>query len=135
MLEHSVDFITVAQAFHWFDHQLFKQECRRIIKPGGKVLIVRNDVIDIDDETKRKNDDIIDFFDNIYEYKICNNDLKENRECFIGRSLSTSQAPSKDYEPKEYYIFVNELNKFFDEHKINDVLYTPLITKSYIGRV
>ncbi|MCL2463427.1 MAG: class I SAM-dependent methyltransferase, partial [Defluviitaleaceae bacterium] len=30
-----VDFVTVAQAFHYFDRQLFRRECQRILKSGG----------------------------------------------------------------------------------------------------
>ena len=40
--DRSVDYITTAQAFHWFDCDGFKKECRRILKPGGKVIIVYN---------------------------------------------------------------------------------------------
>lgn len=38
--EKGVDFIAVAQAFHWFDRQTFKAECRRILKENGKILLV-----------------------------------------------------------------------------------------------
>lgn len=38
----SVDFITVAQAFHWFDINLFKRECQRIIRTSGKAFLVWN---------------------------------------------------------------------------------------------
>ena len=34
----SVDFITTAQAFHWFDTFLFKKECKRIIHKNGLVF-------------------------------------------------------------------------------------------------
>lgn len=37
--EHSVDYITTAQAFHWFNVKLFKNECIRILKPNGKVSL------------------------------------------------------------------------------------------------
>ncbi|MDE5823223.1 MAG: class I SAM-dependent methyltransferase [Lachnospiraceae bacterium] len=40
--DHSVDFITVAQAFHWFDTNLFKNECKRIIKADGRVFLIWN---------------------------------------------------------------------------------------------
>lgn len=40
--ENSVDLITVAQAFHWLDEELFKREAMRILKPSGKVAIVWN---------------------------------------------------------------------------------------------
>lgn len=36
----SVDLITVAQAFHWFDHKMFFKEARRIIRPEGGLLAV-----------------------------------------------------------------------------------------------
>ena len=39
----SMDFITVAQAFHWFDHQQCRPEFLRILKPGGWTVIVWND--------------------------------------------------------------------------------------------
>ena len=32
----SVDFVTVAQAFHWFDPLLFQKECRRILNISSK---------------------------------------------------------------------------------------------------
>ncbi len=36
----SVDFITSAQAFHWFDELVFKEECNRILRSMGKVALV-----------------------------------------------------------------------------------------------
>ncbi len=39
---HSVDLITAAQAFHWFDRDKARIEFGRILKPGGKVLIIWN---------------------------------------------------------------------------------------------
>ena len=42
LLENSIDCIVVAQAFHWFDKKEFQKECRRILKPFGKVFLVWN---------------------------------------------------------------------------------------------
>lgn len=38
----SVDFITCAQAFHWFDRTATKMEFNRILKERGKVILVWN---------------------------------------------------------------------------------------------
>lgn len=32
---HTADLVTVAQAIHWFDHDRFYAEVRRVLKPGG----------------------------------------------------------------------------------------------------
>jgi SAM-dependent methyltransferase len=39
----SVDFVTAAQAFHWFDREQTKREFRRILKPGGWIVLVWNE--------------------------------------------------------------------------------------------
>ncbi|MGY3884711.1 class I SAM-dependent methyltransferase [Aeromonas aquatica] len=39
----ALDLVTVAQAFHWFDRTAFKAECRRLLKPGGRVALIWND--------------------------------------------------------------------------------------------
>lgn len=38
----SVDFITAAQAFHWFERREAKQEFRRILKPNGWAVLIWN---------------------------------------------------------------------------------------------
>ena len=40
--ENSVDLVTVAQAFHWFDKEAFKIECQRILKQKANVALVWN---------------------------------------------------------------------------------------------
>jgi ubiquinone/menaquinone biosynthesis C-methylase UbiE len=39
----SVDLVTAAQAFHWFDVERARAECLRVLKPQGKVALVWND--------------------------------------------------------------------------------------------
>lgn len=39
----SVDFITAAQAFHWFEPNATRREFARILKPGGWVVVMWND--------------------------------------------------------------------------------------------
>lgn len=38
----SFDLITTAQAFHWFDKDMFRNECKRILKPNGKLAVIWN---------------------------------------------------------------------------------------------
>ena len=38
----SIDIITAAQAFHWFDLETIKQEFERILKPSGSVVLIWN---------------------------------------------------------------------------------------------
>jgi len=40
--DQSVDYITCAQAFHWFDQQATQSEFKRILKPEGKVILIWN---------------------------------------------------------------------------------------------
>ncbi|WP_105616443.1 class I SAM-dependent methyltransferase [Vallitalea okinawensis] len=40
----SIDLISVAQAFHWFDLELTKKEFLRILKPDSPVIILWNDI-------------------------------------------------------------------------------------------
>lgn len=35
----SVDVITVAQAYHWFKQEIFTQEAKRVLRPGGVIAV------------------------------------------------------------------------------------------------
>jgi SAM-dependent methyltransferase len=38
----SIDLITAAQAFHWFNSETAKEEFRRVLKPGGQLALIWN---------------------------------------------------------------------------------------------
>lgn len=38
----SVEVVTAAQAFHWFDRAAFRRECARVLRPGGHVVVFWN---------------------------------------------------------------------------------------------
>lgn len=44
------DLITVAQAAHWFDHDLFNSEVKRTLKPGGVIALFGYGLVQVDEE-------------------------------------------------------------------------------------
>ena len=45
--EHQFDLITVAQAAHWFDHERFNQEVRRVLRPNGIIALIGYGLVQI----------------------------------------------------------------------------------------
>lgn len=153
--EKSVDFVTVAQAFHWFEVEKFKKECQRILRTDGKVVLVWNSrvansglVIENGELCKRycpdfkgfsggqeeKPEAFSSFFKaGVCEYRVFKNDLSFTKESFIGRNLSASYAPKE--KDLNYLEFVEELSALFDKYGENGILIFPNVTRSYVGRV
>jgi ubiquinone/menaquinone biosynthesis C-methylase UbiE len=151
----TVDFITVARAFHWFDQTIFKKECGRILKQNGKIIIVFDapdasvGIAKEDDEINRKycpnfkvsysstsrflENDIDNFFTDEYETKIFQNDQIYDLDGFIGRNLSRSSALKKD--EKNYPAYIAELTMSFNKHAVNGKVVMPNVTVSYKGTV
>lgn len=150
----SVDFITTAQAFHWFDTKSFKTECNRIIKPGGKVFLIWNTRVNdalINQElyrvfsaycpdfkgfsggTKPHDDRIKFFFDNDYEYISFDNPLYFNRDKFISRSLSGSYSLKKD--DCRFDLYISEINRVFDKFETDGIVKIDNQTVAYFGEL
>ncbi len=148
---HSLDYITVAQAFHWFDLEKFKAECERLLVENGKVLLTWNIT---NSETKVMQD--LAYLNKLYLGKCYNtrdkedlksylkffkgyilnyfdNDLELNLEQFIGRCLSRSYSPDKNDEIYDKYI--SELKKIFNDNSKNDKIIIKNKTRSMIGMV
>lgn len=152
----SIDFITVAQAFHWFDRPAFKAECRRVLKERGKVILVYN-TRDSASQLVMENDAVIhrycpdfkgfsggmrgrspeeyaDFFKaGACEHKVFRNDVVHDEDGFIGRNLSGSYAPKKGsphYEP-----YITDLKRLFLKYSHNGFLLMPYLTQSFAGEV
>lgn len=151
----SVDFVTAAQAFHWFNREAFKSECKRILKDNGKIVIIFNnrdsehEVVKKDYEIREKycvdrkglgqgftKNAVNNFFlNNDFEYQTFRNDLIFDKESFIGRNLSASYAPKEDLHPEKYHGLVRELGELFDKYSVNGILNYPHFTQSFIGIV
>lgn len=152
----SMDFITAAQAFHWFDMDKFKLECQRILKKDtGKIVLVwnnrngENSFVKEVYEISRKfcpdfkggaggMDGSAEQFKNffkkgIYHYKVFKNPLPLTEDGFIGGCLSSSYSLKEGM--KNYELYVNELREAFITHSNNGKLIMPFITQCYAGEV
>jgi SAM-dependent methyltransferase len=54
----SVDVVTVAQAFHWFDHAKAIPELHRVLRPGGFLVLIWNSR-DMNDPLQRSLEDLL----------------------------------------------------------------------------
>ena len=151
----SIDLITVAQAFHWFDMEQFRLECQRILKQDGRVALVWNSR-DGSSDVNKESAEICQkycpnfkgfsggmeetpivfqqfFKDGKYEFKYFRNDLRFNLDGFLGRYLSASYSPKKT--DKEYKPFITALSNLFEKYSKDGEIVIPNITRSYLGRV
>lgn len=149
------DLITVAQAFHWFDKSMFKQECKRILTPNGKLAVVFNRRCQNDFNHERNkicmkycgsyhsghvNTGYADFdgdkflrneYFKTVDYFSAENKVQMSKERFIGDNLSRSYAlkPSD----KHYEMFVAELEDVFEKYSSDGVIYNEYITECFLG--
>ena len=148
------DYITTAQAFHWFDVSRFRQECMRIIKDNGKVILVwniRDDLDPLNQELyKVYSDDcpefkgfgggilkddqrIKDFFGSGYDYRSFDHLLCLDKEMFVARSLSAS------YSLKEgdagYEAYMEALLDVFNRYEDNGSVTIANKSVAYIGSI
>lgn len=149
-----VDYITTAQAFHWFDVNKFRQECSRIIKNNGKVFLIWNvrDNLDLINQELYNiyleycpdfkgfsggivHDDprIKEFFNGQYDYVSFDNPLYFDKEKFIERSLSGSYS-LKDGD-KGYVEYIDAITSVFDKYSKNGIVTLGNKSVAYIGTV
>lgn len=129
----SMDYVTCAQSFHWFDRGACKKEFHRILRPGGKALLVwykmfsegsdftkAYEKLHYDFSSSRRTVDLrnigdkelIAFFkDGNFGRKYCNYTHKLDFEGLKGREFSSSHAPLLNDE--NYTKMLKELEKLF----------------------
>ncbi len=148
----SVDLVTTAQAFHWFDIDKFRAECRRILTSGGKVALIWN-VRDMSSPVNQELYDIYkrycprfvgfsggivkddprirEFFGGRYEYISYPNPLTLDKDKFIARSLSGSYSIREgDSHYEEYMSSVLEV---YDKYSEDGDITIPNNSVAYIG--
>ena len=150
--DNSVNFVTAAQAFHWFDSEAFKKECKRVLTPGGMVMLIYNSRDEkaactkaLADLRHRYNPEFHGFSNGISHEKSiaffsgncdifrADNTQTYNRQGYIDRVLSSS------YSLKEgdsgYAEYLNEIGEIFDSFSADGLISVPVQTVAYIGSV
>ena len=150
--ECSVDHVTAAQAFHWFDPEDFRQECRRIVKPGESVMLVYNfrnvqapctkDLAALqrtcnpsfpgfsngmDEETCRA------FFSGKCSVYRADNTQVYDRQGYIDRVMSSSYSPGETDNGYEEYL--RSVHRIFDRYAADGRIAVPADTVAYIGTI
>lgn len=150
----SVDVITAAQAFHWFDASAFSAECKRIFNKNrsNRVVLVWNDrdtsdgLIRANFEVNREfcpnfkgssngadiDGGVFGFFGGKFELLTFENTVMYGEDAFLQRNFSSSYAPKKGdgtFEP-----YSSALKEVFRRFAENGFIKYPYVTKCYIGK-
>ena len=128
--DQSVDAVTCAQAFHWFDAEKFKAECVRILKPGGRIFVVYNNPVG-----HEKHDELIwvspctgsgwyereerlrDFFAGCMRRETFPNPVSHDAQGWLAYMLSHSMSPCPGDEV--YERFVESVRLIFERRNVD----------------
>jgi SAM-dependent methyltransferase len=149
----SVDFVTAAQAAHWFDPQGARREFARILKPGGWLALLWNERLTdataflreyeqlllefgtdyADVRHERTTEAVNEFFDPLPFRELA----FEMRQDFDyagleGRLLSSSYAPGPGHPKHEPML--RALRRIFELHASGDRVAFEYKTRLYFGR-
>ena len=154
MPDRSLDFVTAAQAAHWFDRQRARREFTRILKPGGWLVLLWNERIT--DSTRflreyeqllltygtdyqevrheRTTDAVNEFFDPApYEQRGFAMRQEFDYAGIEGRLLSSSYAPGPDHP--QYAPMLRKLRHIFDACAVDGRAVFEYKTRLYFGRL
>jgi SAM-dependent methyltransferase len=150
----SVTFVTVGQAFHWFEPTAARQEFLRILEPGGWVVVVWNDRR-MDTPFAREYEAMLtrfgidytqvrdsypqpatirNFFgEATFAERELNNGQLFDWEGLSGRLRSSSYAPPEGHA--KYAPMMAELERIFRTHEDGDRLRMEYVTRVYFGQL
>ena len=150
----SVDFVTAAQAFHWFDRNKAKREFARISRPGGWVVLIWNerrldstaflrayeDLLlryGTDYEKVRHENvtgEIAEFFaPGSFELQTLENAQHFDFESLQGRLLSSSYAPDQDHP--SFPAMLRKLEEIFNANQEDGIVSFEYETTVYYGHL
>ena len=150
--DRSADHITAAQAFHWFDAEAFRRECRRVLRSGGRVILVYNSRDEsaactralaalrqnftpefhgfsngISDEACRA------FFAGSCDIFRADNTQVYDRQGYLNRVLSSSYSLKES--DAQYAEYLKEIDGIFDRFSTDGLITVPTDTVAYIGDI
>jgi SAM-dependent methyltransferase len=149
--------ITVAQAFHWFDHQAARQEFQRLLRPDGWVFIIWNNRQIDTSPFVRDYESLLKTLGEPYEAAAHRDQDAGTRSLEVlfpagsfqlaefdnphimdwpglrGRFLSASYVPAKDDPRHEEYL--RRLEQIFHRHSANGQVTSDQKTKVYYGKL
>lgn len=151
--DNSIDVIMAAQAFHWFDTGAVKREFKRILKPGGLIVLMWNERLTASD-FERKYDDLItrhaidyvqidhrnmdrEHIERFFAPNQCRLKTFPNFQDFDFEGLK-GRLMSSSYIPKEgapgYEAMIHELRTLFDRYQSRGMIRITYDTKVYAAR-
>jgi SAM-dependent methyltransferase len=149
-----VDFVTAAQAAHWFDRARAREEFVRILKPGGWLVLLWNERLTestaflrdyeqllltygtdyADVRHEKTTDEVNQFFDPLpFQERVFPMRQEFDYVGIEGRLLSSSYAPGPEH-PK-YAPMLRDLRRIFDEHAVAGRATFEYKTRVYFGRL
>jgi SAM-dependent methyltransferase len=148
----SVDLVTAAQAFHWFDQEKAVAEFRRILKPGGWIVVIWNERQLDTTPFLREYETFICKYAADYDVVRHENITAEDVRRFLGPEMRTTRFPnrqvfdfeglkgrllSSSYMPSETHpVFVEmigELRSLFAKHLENGTIMVLYDTNIYFS--
>lgn len=151
--DRSVDFVTAAQAFHWFDAKRARTEFERVLKPGGAVVLLWNERrLDADDFHREYEKFLLEFgkdYTGVRHENVTDDHLREffggdfgvarfaNEQVFDlaglrGRVLSSSYMPTES--DARFAAMIKSLESLFTKHRENGRITVRYDTGLYYGR-
>jgi SAM-dependent methyltransferase len=150
----SVDFVTAAQAAHWFDRARARREFARILNPGGWLVLLWNERLtnstpflreyeqllltygtDYEDVRHERTTDAVNEFFDPAPYRERAFDMRQEFDYLglEGRLLSSSYAPGPEH-PK-HAPMLGELQRIFQKHAVAGRVAVEYKTRVYFGRL